>query len=617
MPDSIDNVLLRGYRLLNEAKYGEAIQFINDFKEKMNLTPTEELRLKILKADVKLNQGEFVKSLSTGEHLYQESQKLGKPLLSIASLWIKFFALFVLMRPQEFSKDLETCEILLQSAAQEPFSEFEVGEARVSFIKGVYYWWEQKYDLAIELQKKSLLTFEKNLPFAIIVPLSLCVIGLSLSAKGELDEALKYLLRSKDLSKGQDLLSKAIVASNLNGIGSIYYQQGKLDLAIEYIEKSLPFFESTNIPYFLLEVGYRYGSLIKIALDKKSIDQAQKYLRRYREYLRKNKISEDYPGYLLFKAQIMLRSTRTRERAEAERFLIQDIERRDKIISRSTLGIPGASPLLGILELCNYYLEELRSTNDLGILDDIHPLIIRLLKETKRTKSISLHCHTLLLQGQISLLQMNMGDARRYLTQAQDIADSHGLQLLARAISSEHDRLLEQLNKWETFKNTKTPISERMDLISLDDTVDRMQGRLAIKPPELSDESPLLLLIICEGGVLLFSYPFTEDWERDNELFGSFLSAISSFSNDFLSQGLDRVKFSEFTVIMQPITHFSIYYVFKGQSYLAKQKLDKFTALIQKDASVQKILNKYYQTGQVLELKDFPFLESLIKEIFT
>ncbi|MHA2088364.1 MAG: tetratricopeptide repeat protein, partial [Promethearchaeota archaeon] len=595
MSDKIEKVLERGFRLLIEGKFEEALQLIDDFKEKMNLTPTEELRLKIFKRGVKLNQGEFVKSISMGEQLHQESQKLGKPLLSIESLWIKFFALFPLGRSQEFSKDLETCEILLQSAAQEPFPEFEEGEARVSFIKGLFYWWEQKYDLAIEHQKKSLIIFEKILQFANIVPLSLGIIGLAHQAKGELDEALKYFLRSLDLSKGQDLLSKGIIANDLNGIGQIYYQQGKLDLAIENIEKSLPFFETINIPLFLLEVGWRYDTLIKIELDKKSIDQAQKNLRRYLEYLEKNKITEDYPGYLLSKARIMRRSTRTRERAEAERFLIQEIERRDKIISRSTLGVPGASPIMAIIELCEYYLEELRSTNDLGILDDIIPLIDRLLKETKRTKSISLHSHTLLLQGQISLLQMNMGDARRYLTQAQDIAESHGLQLLARAISNEHDKLLEQLNKWETLKNTQAPISERMNLTLLDDTVDRMQGRLAVNPPELSDESPLLLLIISEGGVLTFSYPFVNEWNRDNELFGSFISAFSSISDEYFSEGLDRVKFGHHMALLRSNKSSLICYLFKGQTYKAIQKIDKFIALIQDDASIQNTLDKYYQ----------------------
>ena len=46
-------------------------------------------------------------------------------------------------------------------------------------------------------------------------------------------------------------------------------------------------------------------------------------------------------------------------------------------------------------------------------------------------------------------------------------------------------------------------------------------------------------------------------------------------------------------------------------------QIDKFIALIQDDASIQNTLDKYYQTGQILELKEFPFLESLIKGIFT
>ncbi|KON27414.1 hypothetical protein AC481_04970 [miscellaneous Crenarchaeota group archaeon SMTZ-80] len=616
MPDSIDKVLERGVRLRIEGKYEEALQLIDDFEEKMNLTPTEKLRLKLFEGSTRLYLEEFEKALIICEQVFQESQKIGRPLISIESIYIKFIALLPLRRFQEFSKDLETCEILLQSAAQEPSSKFEVGEARVSFIKGIFYWWEQKFDLAIEHQKKSLLTFEKDPIFVENVPVSLCVIGLSHLVKGELDEALKYLLRSIDLSKGQDLLSQWIIALGFNGIGHIYYQQGKLDLAIEYIEKVLPFFESKNIPFFILEVGARYDALIKIALDKNSLEQAQKYLRRYREYLEKNKIKEDYPGYLLSKALILLRSTRTRERAEAERFLIQEIERRDEIISRSTLGAPGMSPISAIIELCDYYLEELRSTNDLGILDDIIPLIDRLLKETKRTKSISLHSYTLLLQGKISLLQMNLGDARRYLTQAQEIAESHGFKLLARAISSEHDKLLEQLNEWKSLKNTEAPISERMNLALLDNTVDRMQGRLAVNPPELSDESPLLLLIISEGGVLTFSYPFVNEWNRDNELFGSFISAFSSISDEYFSEGLDRVKFGQHMALLRSNKPFLICYLFKGQTYKAIQKIDKFIALIQGDASIQKTLDKYYQTGQVLELKDFPFLESLIKEIF-
>jgi hypothetical protein len=143
-----------------------------------------------------------------------------------------------------------------------------------------------------------------------------------------------------------------------------------------------------------------------------------------------------------------------------------------------------------------------------------------------------------------------------------------------------------------------------------------MQGKLAVNPPELSDESPLLLLIISEGGVLTFSYPFVNEWNRDNELFGGFLTAFNSISDEYFSEGIDRVKFGQQTALMRTNEPFLICYLFKGQTYKAIQKLDKFTTLIENDSSIQETLDNYYQTGQILELKDFPFLESLIKGIF-
>ena len=616
MPDSIDKVLESGYRLQNEGKIEDALHLINNFEEKMNLTPTEALRLKLFKGLMNVYKEEFEKIINIGEQLYQESLQLDKPLLAIESVFIKFIALFLLWRPTEAWDDVENCGMLLQSAAQEPSSEFEIAEAFVFFMRGFFYFWEAKYDLAIEHQKKSILIFEQSFRFNEFLAWSLWVIGTSYASKGELDEALKSFLRSLDLCKGYTFASKGLIAGDNNGISLIYHQQGKLELAIKYCEKSLQFFETRKIPLFILEASMRYDHLIKIALDKKSLEQAQGYLKRYKQYIANNKISERFNRYLLSKARILRSSTRTRERAEAERILLQIIEKFDEVVKKGIPGIPGelTEP---IIEICEFYLEELSSTNDLAILDELQPLINRLLEEAKRNKSFLLHSYALLLLGKVSLLQMNMGDARGYLNQSQQIAESHGLQFLARSISNEHDRLLEQLHKWEILEQNKAPISDRMNLALIDDTVDRMQGRLAVNPPELSDESPILLLILSEGGVPTFSYPFVDEWDRDNDLFGSFLSALTSFSDEFFSEGLDRVKFGQQTVLMRSSRPFLICYLFKGQSYKAIQKIDKFTSLIHKDTSVQETFDKYYQKSQILELKDFPFLESLIKGIFT
>jgi len=68
---------------------------------------------------------------------------------------------------------------------------------------------------------------------------------------------------------------------------------------------------------------------------------------------------------------------------------------------------------------------------------------------------------------------------------------------------------------------------------------------------------------------------------------------------------------------METITHFSVYYVFKGQSYLAKQKLSHFIALIQDEGTILQALDKFYQTNQIIEINDFPFLRVFLKEVFT
>ncbi|MFX1378358.1 MAG: hypothetical protein ACFFA4_04640, partial [Promethearchaeota archaeon] len=133
---------------------------------------------------------------------------------------------------------------------------------------------------------------------------------------------------------------------------------------------------------------------------------------------------------------------------------------------------------------------------------------------------------------------------------------------------------------------------------------------------ELVDEEPVVLLIIKVGGILSFSYSFVEEWERNNDMLGSFMSAFSSFSDEFFSEEFDRAKFGKYTVLMEAIPNFSVCYLFKGQTYLASQKLSKFTEQIQKSSLIWQTLKKYSKTNQFLELKDCPSLKPLIIKIF-
>jgi hypothetical protein len=216
----------------------------------------------------------------------------------------------------------------------------------------------------------------------------------------------------------------------------------------------------------------------------------------------------------------------------------------------------------------------------------------------------------------LALIKLNLDDARQFLTTAQKIANEHGLTLLAQKISHEHDSLLDELETWQSLKKTKTSMSKRMKLASIDGVLERMKGIRAIEPLESSAEQPILLLILAQGGVLLFSYAFSDDWKRDDDMFGSFLSAFSTFSDEFFSQELDRAKFGEDTLLLQPAGPFSICYLFQGQTYFAKQKLAKFAEAIQKEPTIWDTLEKFEKSSRVVELRDLPMIETLLTNIF-
>ncbi len=616
MPDLALDEIERGWKLLNEGKDNEVFQLIKILEKNEDLTPEERLKIQILKGNLFYLLGKYQESLNISKIVYNESIRLNKPLLSIDAIYIEWVTLFIFLGTHlETWEQITDCENLLKTAVKEPRSEIEQKEGLVNFMKGYFNFWERNYDLSLEYLNKALSTFEHHSKLNFSVTYVLAAIAGCHYGRGELDLTLNFAKEAIEKSVGDNIVVKISDNTCYKGIGGIYHQQGELDLAIEYFKKCLEFFEQYNFHIANMYVGMILDDLIEVSLDKKSPEQAQEYLDHFKQLVEEKRFPEDFHLYKLSKARILKYSSRTHNRAKAEEILKELILGHEEAKRDVNRGVPEElkDPLI---ELCDYYISELRSTNDLEILDDVKPLIKRLFKESKRTNSYSLLAQTYLLQGMLSLLQMNMGDARRELSQAQDIAESHGFQLLAREISNQHDKLLEQLSYWENLKEQKATIAERMNLVSLDESIALMQGKRTINPPELINEEPVLLMILTEGGVLLFSYPFVDEWKHNSEIFGSFLTAFKSFSDEFFTEGLDRAKFGQFIVLIENASSFSICYLFKGQTYMAKKKLSEFTESIQKDVSIMDTINKYYKTSQVLELKDFPFLEGFIKGIF-
>ncbi len=614
---NIPEEIYRAYELLNEGKEEEAWEKVAKWEKSEHLTPEERHIYMMFKGTLLFLTGRLQESLKITEELYQESKNQNNTVETIDALLLRCSNLLILRRFAEMGESAKLSETMLKSVLQELNGfEIEWRKAQIWLMMGCYLSHINEFDNALKHLNKCLTIVEKNDILSVYLPINYEVLGYVYTGKGELDLGLKFHKESLGHSRGEYMLIKLVNAISYHNIGEIYFQKGDLDLAIEYYEKSFKIWEQFTSPMAIDWVGINYDSLIKVFLYKDSPERAQEYLDHLLDYLKKRKKNENSYHYRLGKVRILVSSSRTRDQAEAEKILKEFIAHHDALIKSGALSMPityGAG--IWYLLICDIYLKELRLTNNLTILNDIKPFITRLLKESERTNSYTLQVQTYLLHGKISLLEMNMGDARRYLTQAQRIAEEHSLQLLARAISREHDKLLEQLDEWEDFKRKKVPISEKMDLASLDITMDRIQGMRAIDPPAVVEEQPVLLLIMGEDGVPYFNHSFIKGWD-DKDLFSGFMSAFNSFSSELFSKSIDRIKIDENIILLKPVESFMVCYVIKGQSYPALLKLTRFSDAIKWKSEIWGALNKAVKTSEMLELNNPSSLGDAVNEIF-
>lgn len=669
MPDLQPKDLIYVEELLSEGKIEGTLDIIKKFEKSEAITPKDRLKILILRGKIAILQNRFIDAVEFGDLAYLLSQKIGSDFEAIEALILK--AMGRLGKPDEALDYIFEAEKRLNSLSERSTSnlsnlklgilftrvntyctkgdlnkslELALGGLEIGkkFKRKLYiarfldsiqriYSRKAEYNTALEYAMESLEIY-KQIGHQGNISFSLSNVGWTYYLKGDLNQALRFSNESmsiKDVSefikiqnkiilggiyreKGE--LNKALeyykqaleigkeletfyIASNLTNIGRVYRLQGDLDQAEKYLKQSLVLFENSfPLLYLLL-----------ISLDRNSYKEAQLYLMHLKELAEKNNAKIIKQAYKIGKAFILKESNRMHDHVEAAGLFRKIIE--DEIVYLRF-------HVLSIVSLCDLHLEELSMYNNPEIFEEINPRIRQLLKIAEENHSFLFLSETYLLRGKVALIKFNLGGARQYLTKAQQIADEHDLTLLARKISYEHDKLVEELETWQNFRKSQVSISKRIKLASIDGVIDRMQEKRALKPPEMVDEQSTLLLIIAEGGVLVFSYPFTDKWKQDETLFSSFLSAFTSFSDEFFSEGLDRAKFGQHTVLMESVGSFSVCYLYEGQTYAAKQKLSKFAEAIQNTNSIWQILDKFYKTNQILEIKDNPPLENLITEIF-
>jgi len=295
----------------------------------------------------------------------------------------------------------------------------------------------------------------------------------------------------KSLKIFRQIKNNYFVAMALTNISSNYFELGNFNLGREYTEECLTYQEKLS-----LALDFSLSNLVKVALEIGDNELVQKYYNQLKNLYNQKKDALSELVYLSTKALMLKKSSRIRDKAKAEKIY-------RKIIDTDTLW--SQFTIEATVQLCDLLLSEYRFTNSNDVLEELNHRITQLLTIAEKTHSYIVFCETFLLQAKLALLNLDMKAARRYLTQAQKIAEKYGIKRLAMKISHEHDELLGQINLWEKLKDSESSLTERWKLAGVKDHMENMVRKRAIEIPELSDEKPILLLILSEGGRALLS----------------------------------------------------------------------------------------------------------------
>lgn len=600
MSDSPSEKLIYVKELISEFRIEEALQITKEIEKIEYLTPEEILMTLAYSANIHYYLGQFEILLRIAEQLYQKSQVMNMPLFSLDALHYKGRALHLQGKLKEMGEIIEQHEKIFNSIPEEESLEYKERKAILLIMKSHKEFYEGAYDLALEHQKKSLAIFQEVNPNSSYILGIYVMMPHPLTAKGELNQALKANEKALSLTPEREIFYIGLVNSMIyQSMGNIYFEKGNFKSAFDYHSRVLENHRKYN---FLTWMHVPFLNIIKVLVAQNKLIQAKNYLEQFKQH---NEVTQTQLGAYSFqfaRALILKSGSRMQEHVEAQNILKDLVNK-----------FPDQNS--AIILLCDIYFDEFKIFNQMDILNDIQPLIGQLLKNAKLENSYSLLANVKLLEAKLALLQINMVDARKFLTEAQKIANEHDLELLASEISKEHDHLLEELKLWESFRKEQSSVAERLKLVSIDNILERMQGKREIEIPEIHVEEPIFLLIMDKGGITYFNYSFISDWDFD-DLFSSFMSAFNSFSAEIFSKSIDRVKIGDTTILVNPIKPYLACYVIKGQSYPAQQKLSRFSETIKSTGEIWDALNKAAKTSEMLELDNPPCLGNIVNKIF-
>ncbi|UCG02236.1 MAG: tetratricopeptide repeat protein [Candidatus Heimdallarchaeota archaeon] len=456
-------------------------------------------------------------------------------------------------------------------------------EATLLMNIGQIYHNKGEIESAVKYGQKSREIFEK-IQSAYGRAICLNTLGIIHELRGELYDA--HDLYTKGFIFFKEVDNKPKIALSYNNIGNTYLDGGDVDRAISHYNEALAIFKNDGSD---LEICMTLYNLISVHIQRGLKEISQQYLQDLQKIneKRKDKIIDQI--YQLARALILKTSERVVKQAEAQQIFQKIIE----------ANVNHEFTVIAKKNLCELLIQELSTSGDEEILGEIKEISQELLSIAEKQQSSSLLIETYILQSKMALLELDLDIARQLLSDARQKAEEKELQRLGVMVSREYDSLLSQLSKWTDLADRDVSLAERLELAELESMVTRLIRKKA-EIDELSEEEPVLFLILARSGMSMFSKHFMSESLLVDQLIGGFLTAINAFTQQAFSDSgtIEGIKHREYTILMNPTDQLLCCYVFKGPSYYALQKLKNFSETVKVSDAIWEKMLKASMIGQ-------------------
>jgi len=438
--------------LVNQGQLKEALLIVSELEKSAKYSHRAALLIRLLKADIFSKLGEYLKAIDCADGLFQQFKKEEDLISSYDILLIQASSLAMLGKINESEALIEQAEILLSKI---------------------------KKDCSLDLRERE--------SFLARIKANLNIFN------GDVQGSLKFNKKAYELVK--DTHNIILISASLNNLGFNYFSLKEYDNAIKYLK------EAVRVGYEPL-LAFPLGNLIEIYIRKGNYKEAQVYFENLGELKEKynNKIYNEI--YDMYKALLLKSSLRARKRIESE-----DIFKRVAFDDSATFE----GRIAALIQLCDLLLIELHLTDDPEILNEIQPYIQKLLELAEHQQSSVIIPEVYLLQAKISLLTFDNLKAKRFLTQAKQIAERFGNKEMVERIMIEQSTLHKKSSTWEQLKDTGASMAERIKLARLHEQIEELDEKRVILPAFITEEKvaihkELKICVVCRGEALKFTY---------------------------------------------------------------------------------------------------------------